>query len=205
MIKLNKHILALIIFNAVYIIGFLIYYLTIGNFEFLWYLLVLTIISLVILFTLKKTKIDYLVLWLLSIWGLVHMVAGGFYINGHTLYATHLIPIIDKGGDYFIFKMDQLVHMYGVFTAALLIYSLTKRYFVGKSGKFLPAFIAWIGSMGLGALNEVVEFIAFLSLSKTGVGDLYNTGFDLIFNLLGAFIGALVATRLYNKNQTKKA
>ena len=54
-------------------------------------------------------------------------------------------------------------------------------------------FLAWIGSMGLGALNEVVEFIAFASLARTGVGDLYNTGLDLIFNLFGALAGSLIA------------
>jgi glycopeptide antibiotics resistance protein len=50
--------------------------------------------------------------------------------------------------------------------------------------------------MGFGALNEVIEFIAFITLSKTGVGDVYNTGFDLVFNLLGALAGAFFANYL---------
>ena len=43
----------------------------------------------------------------------------------------------------------------------------------------------------------MVEFIAFISLAQTGVGDMYNTGLDLIFNLVGAFVGAFVAHKIY--------
>ena len=60
----------------------------------------------------------------------------------------------------------------------------------------LVIFLSWIGSMGLGALNEVVEFLAFVVLAQTGVGDVYNTGFDLVFNLFGALAGSFIAYSL---------
>jgi hypothetical protein len=44
--------------------------------------------------------------------------------------------------------------------------------------------------MGFGALNEVIEFIAVLTIPHTNVGGYINTGWDLVFNLLGALTAA---------------
>ena len=184
----------IVFFNLAYVLAFIFYYTSIENYEFLIYILVLVIIGIIILTTLKVSKFDYLALWGLSIWGLLHMMGGGIKINGQTLYSLRLIDIVDNGGQFYILKMDQLVHFYGFMIAAIVVYQLLKLKFQGIDKSKLAIFIAWIGSMGLGALNEVVEFIAFISLEKTGVGDLYNTGLDLVFNMIGALVGAFVAS-----------
>ena len=44
--------------------------------------------------------------------------------------------------------------------------------------------------MGFGAANEVVEFIATRILPETNVGGYENTGWDLVFDLIGAVIAA---------------
>jgi hypothetical protein len=44
--------------------------------------------------------------------------------------------------------------------------------------------------MGLGALNELVEFAATLLIPETNVGGYMNTGWDLVANLVGAMIAA---------------
>src|SRR3989344_1745603 len=179
----------LIAFNLLYLSAFSIYYASINNYEFLTYIAVILIIGFITLLTLKKSKLDLLALWGLSLWGLLHMAGGGIKINGSSLYSQHLINIVDKGGQFFILKMDQLIHFYGFAVAAIIVYQLVQPHIKSKS---LAIFVAWIGSMGLGALNEVIEFVAFVSLANTGVGDIYNTGLDLIFNLFGALAGALV-------------
>lgn len=179
----------LIAFNLLYLSAFSIYYASIKNYEFLTYIAVILIIGFITLLTLKKSKLDLLALWGLSLWGLLHMAGGGIKINGSSLYSQHLINIVDKGGQFFILKMDQLIHFYGFAVAAIIVYQLVQPHIKSKG---LAIFIAWIGSMGLGALNEVIEFVAFVSLANTGVGDIYNTGLDLIFNLFGALAGALV-------------
>ncbi|MEK6909331.1 MAG: DUF2238 domain-containing protein [Nanoarchaeota archaeon] len=197
---MKKSHLLILIFNALYLIVFGVYYLSVENYEFMWYIGVIIILGAIIGINLNKVKFDNLVLWLLSIWGLAHMVAGGIKIAGNTIYSIRLIDIIDKGGQFYILKMDQLIHFYGFFVASILVYQLiiaTGSY--ARDSPKLMIFLAWIGSMGLGALNEVVEFIAFISLDKTGVGDVYNTGLDLIFNLFGALIGSFVAHKLYKK------
>jgi uncharacterized membrane protein YjdF len=190
----------IIAFNALYLIAFAVYYTSIGNYEFLIYISVIALLGLIIGVNLKKSNLDNLVLWLLSIWGLVHMIGGGIRIAGNTIYSMRLIDIVDKGGQFYILKMDQVIHFYGFFVAAILVYQLLKTTgsIAPKSAK-LMIFLSWIGSMGLGALNEVIEFIAFIALAETGVGDLYNTGLDLIFNMAGALVGAFLAHKIYKK------
>ena len=46
--------------------------------------------------------------------------------------------------------------------------------------------------MGLGAVNEIIEFIAVLSFPDTNVGGYLNTSLDLVFNALGAMVAMLV-------------
>lgn len=187
-------------FNALYLIGFLVYYILINNYEFLWYIFVIVILGILIGLNLNRAKFSNLTLWLLSIWGFIHMLAGGLKINGATLYSLRLIDILDKGGQFYILKMDQLVHLYGFFVAAFVVYQLIKNIGgeISNSPK-LAIFLAFIGSMGLGALNEIVEFIAFVSFEQTGVGDLYNINLDLVFNAIGALIGAFFANKLNKK------
>lgn len=189
----------LVLFNAIYILAYGIYYLFKQDYEFLSYILVIIVIAVIIGLTLKVSKLDYLALWGLSIWGFLHLSGGGIRFNGHSLYSTHLIELINHGGDYYILKMDQVIHFFGFLVTAIVIYELLAPRVKPATSKSLLIFLAWIGSMGLGALNEVIEFLAFLSLKQTGVGDVYNTGLDLIFNLLGAFVGAYFASRWIKK------
>ncbi len=46
--------------------------------------------------------------------------------------------------------------------------------------------------MGLGALNESVEFIATITIPETNVGGCLNTGWDLVANAVGATLAAVV-------------
>ena len=53
--------------------------------------------------------------------------------------------------------------------------------------------------MGLGAMNEIIEFIAVLLIPETNVGGYENTGWDLVSNAVGAVIAALLLYR-YRRN-----
>lgn len=197
---MKKSHLWILIFNAIYLAAFLIYYIIINNYEFIWYIFVIIILGTIIGLNLNQSRLTNGVLWMLSIWGLVHMLAGGLVIDGTTLYSLKLIDIIDKGGQFYILKMDQVIHLYGFFVCSVLIYQLLKS--IGSSGLKNPKlmiFISWLGSMGLGALNEMVEFIAFASFTHTGVGDFYNINLDIVFNAVGALLGAFVAHKFYKK------
>ena len=52
--------------------------------------------------------------------------------------------------------------------------------------------LAATAGMGLGALNEVVEFAATLLVPETNVGGYLNTGWDLVANTTGATTAAVL-------------
>lgn len=53
------------------------------------------------------------------------------------------------------------------------------------------ALMAGLMGMGLGALNEVVEFASIYAVPEQQVGGLENMGWDLIFNLMGCVLMGL--------------
>jgi hypothetical protein len=52
--------------------------------------------------------------------------------------------------------------------------------------------------MGVGAINEVVEFLSTLVLAETHVGGFANTGWDLVFNMFGATVAAAWLVRSWS-------
>ena len=48
--------------------------------------------------------------------------------------------------------------------------------------------------MGLGAVNEIIEFTAVLAVPDTNVGGYYNTALDLCFNAGGAVIAMVLVS-----------
>lgn len=197
--KFNLHKGEWILFaiNALGVIGFTGYYLSIRNFEFLWYIAVMVIFFALILSTLRKTNFGYDILIGLSLWGFMHMAGGGVRVNGDVLYALHLIPIAGSG-DSFVLKFDQLVHMIGFGVSTLVAFHLLKPYLSTKiNWKVLYPLIVLMG-MGVGALNEIIEFMAVLLVPETGVGGYENTMLDIVFNT----IGAIIATVLIHRKRT---
>ena len=67
-----------------------------------------------------------------------------------------------------------------------------------KLGVYL---IAILGGIGLGAINEIFEFIATILFPDNGVGGYVNNSLDLIFNAIGAII---VMGYIYYKNNLCK-
>jgi len=184
-IQLKKGEWFLILFSLAYILGFTAYYVSIRNFEFLWYVAVLVFFFVLIISTIHRSKFDHIILWGLSLWGLMHMAGGGVVVNGEVLYALPLIPLAGSG-DLFILKYDQFVHFFGFAVATLVVYHLLKPYLNEKTNWKVVYPILIVAGAGMGVLNEIVEFIAVLLIPETGVGGYANTVLDLVFNTLGA-------------------
>ena len=58
-----------------------------------------------------------------------------------------------------------------------------------------------LGGMGIGALNEIIEFAAVVIFGQTGVGGYWNTALDLVFNLLGAIAATIFIHFYYRRKQ----
>lgn len=166
------------------------------NWEFFAYLVQMGALIALIVWADKRARFTPGVLWGLSIWGFMHASGGIIPVPREwaevaapggraVLYGLWLIPPR-------ILKYDNLVHCYGFFVATLAVWQAL-RPFLSRGAR--PTFAFFIilacAGMGLGAVNEMIEFAATLILPQTGVGGYFNNSMDLVFNAIGATSAAV--------------
>ncbi|MDB5237168.1 MAG: hypothetical protein JWL88_270 [Parcubacteria group bacterium] len=191
--------IAVLVFTLLYIAIAAVYFFATGVKEFTFYLLVLLILVGIIARFLPRFKLPTWSLWLLSVLGLLHALGGGVKVHGDVLYNYVLIPIVNNGvNGITIWRFDQLVHPYGTAVAAIILYFVIAR--AAKLPRIWMVVIAALAAMGLGSINEVIEFITKITIPHTDVGGYNNTALDLCSNFIGSMIGAAIAAFKWGKN-----
>ncbi len=158
------------------------------------YIGVIVFFGIVILLTNKKVNYSNFLLWGLTLWAFLHMSGGGIIVNGDILYKLILVPITET-----IFKYDQFVHILGFGVATLLMYHLIKPLLKPRQRWVSLSIIVVMAGLGVGALNEIIEFTLTVLVPETNVGGYLNTSLDLVADLIGALI-ALVIIRVKENN-----
>jgi len=196
-LEMKKNSFYLVVFNLAYILGFIIYYIAIADYEFLVYVSFINILFLLVLVTINKTKFTNSILWLLSIAGFLHLFSGEIKINGAVLYQLDIVHIIGSG-DSFVLRFDQVMHFYGMFVMTIVAYHLISLYLAKDKNSNFIYFAAFFIGLGWGALVEIGEFITVLLFKYTGVGGYFNNALDLVFDALGALSAIIL---LYFKHK----
>lgn len=193
----SPRLLPIVIFNSAYMLAAIGSSVAHGNQEFIFYIVVMLVLIGVMTLVHRVAGLTRGLLWALSIWGLLHMAGGlvptppGWPYNGDhaVLYSLWIIP--ER------LKYDQIVHAYGFGVTTWLCWhaltaSIRRRFRIDlpPSGGLLT--LCGAAGTGFGAFNEVIEFIAVLTLPNTNVGGYENTGWDLVANLVGALVAALI-------------
>ena len=122
------------------------------------------------------------------------MAGGGVPVGDSVLYSWVILPLINVG-DTIILKYDQVVHFYGFGVTAWLLWHLMARHFPNLRGTATIYVYPALAAMGLGAVNEIIEFTAVLAVPETNVGGYYNTALDLVFNGAGAILAMWLVAR----------
>ena len=176
---------AVITFSALYLLLGGLYFLKDFNFEFVIYVGVI-IAAFVLLFgTLKITQFPVYILWLISFWGLLHILGGSVITQDGVLFAYKIYPFIDYGGDFYILKYDQVVHLYLYGVMTLVFWHVLVYTFKAKGPIWMFLLLSMMAAMGVSALNEIMEFLIAVTLERNGVGGYENAMLDLIFNFSG--------------------
>lgn len=192
MLKLERaHIAPVAVLLAV-LVPFSVYFGYRQNYEFLLYVAVIIFFMVVIALTNVRVRYPIPILWGLVAWAILHLCGGGIRVGEGVLYGVMLVPLSDTIP---IFRYDQFVHIVGFGVATLLMYHLLQSYLrpERRHGTALYIVVAMAG-LGVGGLNEIIEFIATVLVPETGVGGYLNTSLDLVADLLGAIL-AVVALR----------
>jgi hypothetical protein len=176
--------------TAAYLIAATVLAILLGNHEFLYYIAVMLILVFFVWAVHRSVALTNAAIWGLSLWGFAHM-AGGLVVvpaswpidaGSRVLYSLWLIP------GYL--KFDQAVHAYGFGMATWVCWQGIRAAIRKRGGAVIPSLglmvLAATAGMGLGAMNELVEFVATLLIPETNVGGYLNTGWDLVANFVGA-------------------
>lgn len=159
------------------------------NLEFLFYASTVAVQIALFLYIDRRVTFSQLVLWGLTLWAILHFAGGLMPIpesitepgRPANLYNMRLFPWFPK--------YDQLVHAFGFGMSTILLYeAISAR--VGRALHIdvVLGSMLFLAAMGLGAINEVIEFLAVLLMPDTNVGGYENTGWDLVSNGTGSLI-----------------
>jgi uncharacterized membrane protein YjdF len=175
----HRSVVPVALFTAAYLVPAVVLAVTRGNKEFVFYCVVMAVLIALVLQVHRRSPLTLGALWALSIWGLLHMAGG-------------LVPVKDVGVLYNLWlipgrlKFDQVVHAYGFGVATWVCWQVLRRRIDLGGSLTGPLVLSAASGMGLGALNEVIEFVATLLVPDTNVGGYVNTGWDLVSNLVGS-------------------
>jgi uncharacterized membrane protein YjdF len=188
--KITRRELPVLIVNLLYIPIFAFMALRNVNFEFVLYVGVILAVGGFILWWQPIIQFDVPVLWGLTIWGFMHLCGGNIRVDDAVLYNLMIFPVVDA--PYHILRYDQVVHTLGFGVATLVCHHLLKPFLRdGIRTWVLLSFLIVLMGSGLGAINEVLEFLAVVSVPDTNVGGYENTALDLVCNLLGALLAVI--------------
>ncbi len=196
----TRNLIPVIAFTAVYLLAAAAWIVAIGDYEFLAYIVILLILAGVLWVVHRRVELPLALIWCLSVWGALHMAGGlvplpdGWDVGGKTnvLYNWHI------AGPYF--KYDQVVHAYGFGITTWLCFCGLRS--LAPNLPMPPSFgalaLCAAAGTGFGALNEVIEFTITLLVPENNVGGYVNTAMDLVYNLLGAVLAAIVLRLAYS-------
>lgn len=155
-----------------------------GNREFLLYAATLSILIALVQRSDRSLAYAAGVKWCFLAWLLLHMCGGYVHIGGTRLYDLVLLPL--AGAPYHVLRYDQFVHAFCYFMIGGLLSGLVAHVAAPLAAPWLKRLLVVLAALGVGALNEIIEFSAVACFGTDGVGDYFNNALDNVFNALGA-------------------
>ena len=175
---------------------FSVHFVTRKNYEFIIYVGVIVFFLVVFIVTNEKVYYPNSILWGLVLWAVMHMAGGSVRIGEKLLYKIMIIPLSET---YPIFRYDQLVHIIGFGVATTTLFYLLKPLLrPNAKGWGTLSIILVAAGLGVGTVNEIIEFIVSSIVPESNVGGYVNTSLDLISDLIGAVL-AVGVIRLTNR------
>ena len=162
--------------SITYVAAFLVAGVVWGRPQTPFYALFMIVLMAVVAAVYERRAFSRLALAGLAVWGCAHMAGGLVEVGGDVLYQWMVIPGT--------LRFDKVVHAFGFGFATIVCFELLRPAHT-SSDRTVAAFAALAG-LGLGAVNEMFEFLVARYSESSNVGGFVNTGWDLVFNTVGA-------------------
>ena len=169
-------------------VGFGAFGVVTGAGQIVTYLVTVVLLGVLVVRLDRTVRFSDLVAVGLTGWAVAHLAGGIIEIEGdRVLYNAVLAPRL---------RYDNVVHFFGFGVAGIATWEALAPRLIRRDPPPLAAgIIVWLFGMGIGALNEVVEFAIALNVEESNVGGYLNTGRDLVANMLGAAVAGVVVAR----------
>jgi putative membrane protein len=126
----------------------------------------------------------------LSVAAIVHLAGGLVPVGDDVLYNA------SPGWD--VLRYDHVAHALAVFCGVQLVWELIIGPATGPSDRARVVVVCALAGLGLGAVNETVEFLTTMARGGGHAGGYVNTGWDLVTNLVAAVAAAVALHRRQN-------
>ena len=175
---------------AVALAGFCIYGLATGSPSTVGYVFSVLVIGAAIAW-MRRAPLPGLLAIALAIAAILHLAGGLINVGQNVLYNASIGPYV-KGLGTHLLQYDHVAHAYVSFVTAFACWVMLAAPHAATNHRRELVILAVGAALGLGALNEVVEFLTTLAHHGAHVGGYWNTGWDLVCNLIGAGAAGLV-------------
>ncbi|MDX9893484.1 MAG: hypothetical protein RB292_03655 [Patescibacteria group bacterium] len=184
---LDKKNELILVFTIAYLAAFTINAFVWGNFEFLYYTILMIALIYFVLILNKSIHLGFFITFSLSVLGFLHLLGGNLYFGTIRLYDWYIIPGI--------FRYDNFIHSLGTFITTIALYSLVSGYVHLRLRRRYAAFAIMLVLMaiGLGSIVELVESVAVVVFGAAErVGGYFNNALDLWFNTIGSILATII-------------
>jgi hypothetical protein len=138
---------------------------------------------------------------------IVHMAGGLVHVGNDVLYNASAGPYVASLHTHLL-QYDHFAHAFAVFVGTLTLWALLAlpvANVASATNRRSLLVLCTLAGLGIGAVNETIEFVATIAHAGTGVGGYTNTGWDLVSNLVGASAAAFVIGRAHDRARTRSS
>jgi putative membrane protein len=173
--------------------GFCIWGFATGSPSTVGYLSSVLVIAAAIM-CMRRSVLPDLLAIALAIAAMLSLAGGLINVGQGVLYNASVGPYIGTLGTH-ILQYDHVVHGYVSFVIVFACWELLATPHAAPAHRRGLVTLVVFAALGLGALNEMVEFVATLAHHGAHAGGYWNTGWDLMCNAIGAGAAGLVIAR----------
>ena len=173
--------------------GFCIYGFTTGSPSTVGYVFSVLVIGAAIVWLRRAALPDLLAIGL-AIAAILNLAGGLINVGHNVLYNASIGPYVTGLGTHLL-QYDHVAHAYVSFVAVFACWVMLAAPHAATISRRDLAILAAGTALGLGALNEMVEFLATLAHHGAHTGGYWNTGWDFVFNLIGSGAAGLVIVK----------
>jgi putative membrane protein len=140
---------------------------------------------------LRRAVLPGLLVTGLAVAAIMTLAGGLINVGQNVLYNLSVGPYSRALGTHFL-QYDHLAHAYVSFVVAFACWVMLAAPHAAGGHRRELVILSVGTALGLGAVNEVVEFTATLAHHGAHAGGYWNTGWDLVCNLIGATTAGIV-------------